>query len=99
MADDPRSPVAFQGRDQMLCRGGAELLEVEVDRGQGWPALGREDLPVVVTDDGDVVGDAPAEVPQGVDDAGGDLIAATEDRVDVGVRVEEHARGMPAPAL
>src|SRR6185369_13619675 len=96
--DDTAARVAVDGGEEVLDRGRAELFEVEVDRGQGRPAVGRVDVPVVVADDGDVVGDGPAEVVEGVAGAGGDLVVAAEDGVEVGVRGEQGPRRVPAPA-
>jgi hypothetical protein len=48
--------------EQVRDRGGAEMLEAEVHGGQRRVAVGGELRPVVVADDGDVLGYAASEV-------------------------------------
>src|SRR5262249_27238960 len=62
----------------------AELVQVHVDRGDGRPGCRGNDVPVVETDHGHVVGHTNAHLAQGIDDATRDLVAAAEDRVDPG---------------
>lgn len=79
--------------------GAAEFLEVHVHTGQLGAGAGGEDVPVVEAHDGHVLGDAAAAFPQRVEHAAGHLVGAAEDRVDLGLAVEEHPGGGPAPAL
>src|SRR5437899_3048188 len=59
----------------------AEFVQVHVDGGDGRPRRGGDDVPVVETHHGNVVGHAHARVAQAVDDAARDLVAAAEDGV------------------
>ena len=65
----------------------------------GGRAVGGQDLPVVEAHDRDVVGHAAAALAQGVEHAARHLVAAAEDRVDVGLLAEQHRGGRAAPAL
>ena len=77
----------------------AELLEVRVDARELGTGVRREDLPVVVADDGDVFRHPPTEVAQCVENAASDLVGAADDAVDLGMLREEHRRGIATPVL
>ena len=61
--------------------------------------MGRHDLPIVETDNGDLVWDEPAKVPEAVSHAAGDLIVTTEDPVKVGAVALEDGCRLPTPRL
>src|SRR5689334_24660030 len=88
-----------EGGEQGARGRAADLLEVHVDAGQRWPRVAGQDFPVVEAHHGDVAGDVTATLAYGVEDAARDLVAAAEDRVDVGLLPQEHRGRCAPPAL
>src|SRR4249919_3658331 len=73
---------AADHRDQACAGLLTELVQVHVDGGQRRPAGLGDDLPVVEPDHGDVGRNTHPALPERVDHAARDLVAAAEDRVD-----------------
>jgi hypothetical protein len=89
----------MNGGEQSLGGSPAELAQVHVHRGQRRPAGRRHDLPVVETDQRDVIRHPPARFAQRVRDAPCDLVVSAEDRVRVRRRAQQGVRRLPAPFL
>src|SRR5690606_4992929 len=96
---DPRGGTALDRREQPRRGAAAELLEVHVDARELGPGVGDQRLPVVVARDRDVLGDPHAVLAQDVERPAGDLVAAADDGVDVGVRGNDRLHRRPPPGL
>lgn len=85
--------------EHALGRATTELLQVGVDTRELGARVRREELPVVVSDHGEVVGNGAPEIARRIDDAPRDLIGCREHRVDLRVAPEKGGRGIPSPVL
>src|SRR5580704_17925096 len=90
---------AVDDREEILGRGRAEGLEVHVYGGQLRLGLQGEDTPVVVAGDGNVVWHSPAQLVQGHQDPGGDLVGSTQHGVDMRHLLQQGGDGSAGPPL
>src|ERR1700761_862720 len=91
--------VAADGGQQVLAGPPPDLLQPDVDGGQGRVGAEGHGGPVVEADQGHVVGDAAAQGAQAVGDAAGDLVAAAEDGVGGRGGGEQNPGCVATPAL
>src|SRR5450759_1088121 len=85
--------------EKMLGSGPADILQAHVDAGERGFRAEYHGLPVVEANQGNVLGHPAPELPQGVGDATGYLIAATEDGVDAGRGTQHDMSPFTPPAL
>src|SRR5712692_8222930 len=97
--DAATAGAAIDDREELPGGRRAERLKVHVRRGQLRLGLQREDPPVVVSSDSDVVRYPPAQLVQGHQDARSDLVGSAEHRVDIGLLRKQGGSGRAGPAL
>ncbi len=95
-ASDPGA--ADHGKQVAYCSG-AQVFQVHVDGCQRRVGFLGKNGPVVVTGDGDIVGDFPARRYCHLQDGSGDLIGTAGDGVNVRELGEDLPGCLPPPAL
>jgi len=77
----------------------AEILQLQIDRGEGWPAGRCHHVPVVESDDRDVVGDVAPGLAERIADASGDLVAAAGHCIEIGPASQQGGDRVSSPSL
>ena len=91
--------LAFDGGEEPLGGGAAEVAEVHVDRGERRPAGFGHDVPVVEANEGHVIWHVAPGLTYRVGRAPGYLVVPAEDRVHIGRRAEQGGGGLAPPFL
>lgn len=83
--------IAVDGVHQVSCRAASDLFGVVVDAGERRARTGGKHLPIIVSDDGHVVGYAQPCRFQGVDAASRELVALAHHGVEFNALVEQQS--------